>query len=109
MTQYSRDSSDGIDKPRRTGSPAFAGDDGLALRRYHHIIVMTSPHVPTLLRRQRHTSIAISNTITPTAIAPLMKRPPGRSMVRDHSDGASPGRARRNATTLSPMVVPDSE
>jgi hypothetical protein len=26
-TQYSRDASDGAEKPRRTGSPAFAGDD----------------------------------------------------------------------------------
>ena len=31
------------------------------------------------------------------------------SMVRDHNEGDSPGRARRNATTLSPIVVPDSE
>jgi hypothetical protein len=30
-------------------------------------------------------------------------------MVRDHSEGDSPGRASRNATTLSPIVVPDSE
>ena len=28
---------------------------------------------------------------------------------RDRSEGASFGRGRRNATTLSPMVVPDSE
>jgi hypothetical protein len=27
VTQYSRDSSDQIEKPRRTGSPACAGDD----------------------------------------------------------------------------------
>jgi hypothetical protein len=27
VTQYSRDRSDRIDRPRRTGSPAFAGDD----------------------------------------------------------------------------------
>ena len=67
------------------------------------------PHAPTLLRRQRHTNIAITTTTSPTAIAPLMNRPPGRSMVRDRSEGASPGRASRNATTLSPMVVPDSE
>src|SRR5205814_6494064 len=29
VTQYSRGSSDRADKPRRTGSPAFAGDDEL--------------------------------------------------------------------------------
>src|SRR4051794_14715217 len=63
----------------------------------------------TLRRRQRHTSIAISSTTNPATIAPLINRPPGRSMVRDHSEGASPGRARRNATTLSPTVVPASE
>ena len=28
-TQYSRDADDRTDKPRRTGSPAFAGDDSL--------------------------------------------------------------------------------
>src|ERR1700730_5259041 len=28
-TQYSRDASDRTEKPRRTGSPAFAGDDSL--------------------------------------------------------------------------------
>ena len=65
--------------------------------------------LPTLLRRQRQTNSAISSTVNPTAIAPLMNRPPGRSMVRDHSEGDSPGRASRNATTLSPIVVPDSE
>jgi hypothetical protein len=42
-------------------------------------------------------------------IALPKNRPPGRSMVRDHSEGASPERASRNATRLSPMVVPDSE
>jgi hypothetical protein len=30
-------------------------------------------------------------------------------MLRDHSEGVSPGRASRNATTLSPIVVPASE
>jgi hypothetical protein len=30
-------------------------------------------------------------------------------MVRDHSEGLSPARGKRNATTLSPIVVPDSE
>ena len=30
VIQYSRDSSDGIEKPRRTGSSAFAGDDELS-------------------------------------------------------------------------------
>jgi hypothetical protein len=30
-------------------------------------------------------------------------------MVRDHSDGDSPARARRNATTLSPIELPASE
>ncbi len=65
--------------------------------------------LPTLLRRQRQTNIAISTITNPTTIAPLMNRPPGRSMVRDRSEGASPGRASRNATTLSPIVVPDSE
>ena len=30
-------------------------------------------------------------------------------MVRDHSEGASPGRASRKATTLSPIEVPASE
>jgi hypothetical protein len=48
-----------------------------------------------------------SATMAPAAIALLMNLPPGRSMVRDHSDGDSPDRGRRNATTLSPMVVPD--
>ena len=72
--------------------------------------LLREPHaLPALLRRQRHTSITISTITNPVAIAPLMNRPPGRSMVRDHSEGASPGRASRNATTLSPMVVPDSE
>ena len=32
-TQYSRDSSDRTDRPRRTGSSAFAEDDGGVLRR----------------------------------------------------------------------------
>ena len=63
----------------------------------------------TLRRRQRHTNAAIAKTKNPTVIAPLMKRPPGRSIVRERSEGDSPGRARRNATTLSPIVVPDSE
>ena len=38
VTQYSRGSSDRIDEPRRTGSPAFAGDDDGVLRRYLPVI-----------------------------------------------------------------------
>ena len=60
-------------------------------------------------RRQRHTATAINASTRTHAIALLRNRPPGRSMVRDHSEGASPARARRNATTLSPIVVPASE
>jgi len=63
----------------------------------------------TLLRRQRHSKTTTSITTNTTPVAPLINRPPGRSMVRDHSEGDSPGRASRNATTLSPIVVPDSE
>ena len=33
VIQYSRDSIDKTEKPRRTGSPAFAGDDGVNRRR----------------------------------------------------------------------------
>ena len=66
-------------------------------------------HALILRRRQRHSSVAISTIASPAAIAPLMKRPPGRSIVRERNEGVSPGRARRNATTLSPIVVPDSE
>ena len=66
-------------------------------------------YAPALRRRQRQINMIVSSTATAAAIAPLVNRPPGRSMVRDRSEGASPSRARRNATTLSPMVVPDSE
>jgi len=34
VTQYSRDVNDWTDRPRRTGSPACAGDDDRVLRRY---------------------------------------------------------------------------
>ena len=60
-------------------------------------------------RRQRHNAITISAITSAKAVALLQNLPPGRSMVRDHSDGASPGRGKRNATTLSPIVVPASE
>ena len=53
--QYSRDASDGIDKPRRTGSPAFAGDDDLSCRDSFASLAMTwrvlnfnQPNVHTL-------------------------------------------------------------
>ena len=39
---------------------------------------------------------------------PASKRPPGRSTVRDQSEGASLPRGRRKATTLSPIEVPAS-
>src|SRR5438445_9055813 len=36
VTQYSRDANDRTEKPRRTGSPAFAEDDSLGLDWPHH-------------------------------------------------------------------------
>ena len=38
VTQYSRDVSDPIEKPQRTGSPACAGDDDRVLRRYLRVV-----------------------------------------------------------------------
>src|SRR6266702_216007 len=35
--QYSRDRSERIEQPRRTGSPAFAGDDSLVWSRTIHV------------------------------------------------------------------------
>ena len=60
-------------------------------------------------RRQRHSAIDNTTIVSVNAIALLKNRPPGRSMVRDQSEGASPGRARRKATMLSPIEVPASE
>lgn len=60
-------------------------------------------------RRQRHSATAITTPASANAIALAQNRPPGRSMLRDHREGASPCRAKRNATRLSPIEVPDSE
>jgi hypothetical protein len=44
MIQYSRDASDGIERPRRTGYPAFAGyDDLLRSGRSHRARVRATP------------------------------------------------------------------
>src|SRR5690242_6078775 len=60
-------------------------------------------------RRQNQSAVTIKTASNNVAIARAKNRPPGRSMVRDHSEGASPARASRNATTLSPIVAPASE
>jgi hypothetical protein len=36
--QYSRDANDRTEKPRRTGSPAFVGDDSFVCGRTIHVI-----------------------------------------------------------------------
>src|SRR5580704_15037813 len=84
-------------------------------RRYHRVwgrdtyVGVAFDQAGRAPRRQRHSAVASSASRNNAAIAPAKKRPPGRSMVRDRSDGASPSLARRKATTLSPIEVPASD
>src|SRR5207302_111609 len=69
VIQYSRD---GVIEPRSRGvldRPVKPDDDSGELLE-SRIESEIHPHAPTLLRRQRHTNIAITTTISPTAIAP---------------------------------------
>lgn len=60
-------------------------------------------------RRRRRMSAAATPTPKAKNIARAANLPPGLSRRRDHTGVDSPGRARRKATTLSPIEVPASE
>src|SRR6516165_9743197 len=60
-------------------------------------------------RRRRRISATTTPTPRAKSIARAANLPPGQSRRRDHTGVDSPDRARRKATTLSPIEVPASE